>query len=130
MKLVLGVGAAGLLAGGAGAIAPEIDPAGEVLYRQCIACHALEAGLNTPAGPSLDRIVGRPIAAEPGFNYSPALRRYGTGHERWSPELLDQFLGDPEAVVPGTEMGFVGLRDPEARRVLIDWLAAGQSGRD
>jgi cytochrome c len=96
---------------------------GERLFRQCYACHAIEAGRNTPAGPTLHALVGRPIAAEPGFNYSPALRRLAQQHGRWTPELLDRFLADPAAVAPGTEMGYPGLDDPTQRRALIAWLS-------
>lgn len=109
----------------AGAIAPPAPAAqsrGERLYRQCSACHALEPGRDTPAGPSLHAIVGGPIAARPGFNYSPALRRFAARHRIWTPALLDRFIADPEAMVPGTEMGFTGMSDPGARRALILWL--------
>lgn len=95
----------------------------ERLFRQCYACHAIEPGKNTPAGPTLHAVVGRPIAAEPGFNYSPAMRRLAQRQGRWTPELLDRFLADPEAVAPGTEMGYPGLGDPAQRRALIAWLA-------
>ncbi|MGE3395331.1 MAG: cytochrome c family protein [Sphingomonas sp.] len=112
-----------------GALAAALQPpgaastAGERIYRQCFACHALEPGRHTPAGPSLAGIVGRPIAAQPGFNYSPALRRFAARELRWTPALLDRFLADPEAAVPGTEMGLVGMRDPRERRILIEWLS-------
>jgi len=96
---------------------------GERLFRQCYACHALEPGRNTPAGPTLHAVVGRPIASENGFNYSPALRRLARAQDRWTPELLDRFLADPAAVAPGTEMGFPGLDDPAQRRALVAWLA-------
>lgn len=96
---------------------------GERLYRQCYACHALEPGRNTPAGPSLHAIVGRPIAAEVGFNYSPAMRRLAERHQGWSPELLDRFLADPASMAPGNEMGFPGLTGSDERRALIAWLA-------
>ena len=96
---------------------------GERLFRQCYACHAIEPGRNTPAGPTLHAVVGRPIAAVPGFNYSPALRRLARQQGRWTPELLDRFLADPAAVAPGTEMGLPGLEDPAQRRALIAWLA-------
>lgn len=120
-------GAVLILAGAACAVASAPDAVeGERLYRQCFACHALEPGANTPAGPSLHAVVGRPIAAEAGFDYSPALRRLAAGHGRWTPELLDRFLADPEALAPGTEMGFPGMRDPADRRALIDWLRARQ----
>ena len=78
------------------------------VFGQCTACHALEPGRNSPAGPTLYRIVGRPVASLAGFNYSPA--------------LLDRFLADPEGVVPGTEMGSIGISDPGRRRALIAWL--------
>ena len=100
------------------------DGAGASAFAECIACHALEPGRNTPAGPTLHGIVGRPVAALPGFNYSPALRRFAARNPRWTPALLQRFLTDPEAVVPGTEMGFVGIRDEERRAALIAWLAA------
>jgi cytochrome c len=92
-------------------------------YAQCVACHALEPDRNSPAGPTLHAIVGRRIASLPGFNYSPALRRFARRHPRWTRDLLDRYLADPEALVPGTEMGFIGMRDPAGRRALIDWLA-------
>jgi len=98
-------------------------------FAPCVACHALEPGRNSPAGPTLHRIVGRPVAAERGFNYSPALQQFATRNPRWTRELLDRFIADPEGLVPGTEMGFVGMHDPARRRALISWLAAPR-GRD
>ena len=95
---------------------------GPLLYRQCRACHALEPGRNTPAGPTLYGVVGRGIAAEAGFNYSPAMRRFAAGEGRWTAARLDRFLAAPEHVVAGTEMGFPGIPDPAERRRLIDWL--------
>lgn len=121
-------GAVPILAGAACAIASAPDAAeGELLYRQCYACHALEPGANTPAGPTLHSIVSRPIASEAGFDYSPALRRLAAAHGRWTPELLDRFLANPAAVAPGTEMGFPGLADPAERRALIAWLETRQN---
>ena len=93
-------------------------------FAQCVACHALEPGRNTPAGPTLHAIVGRRVAALPGFDYSPALRRFAARNPRWTPALLDRFLADPEGLIPGTEMGFVGIGDIARRRALIAWLAA------
>jgi len=122
VRALAGPAAAAALAGAACAVPPAQLADGEQAWRQCAACHALEAGANTPAGPALHAVVGRPIAAEPGFNYSPALRRFATRHGRWTPELLDRFLADPAAVVPGTEMGFPGMTDPGERRALVAWL--------
>jgi len=91
-------------------------------FAECVACHALEPGRNTPAGPTLDGIVGRPVASIGDFNYSPALRRFAARNPRWTPQTLDRFLAEPESVVPGTEMGYIGMRDPARRRALIAWL--------
>lgn len=123
MKPLAGAAAAIVLVGAACAAPPAGPRAdGEALYRRCQACHALEPGASTPAGPTLHAIAGRPIAAEPGFNYSPALRRLAARHERWTGELLDAFLADPEGFAPGTEMGFPGMEEAGERRALIDWL--------
>lgn len=115
------------LAALAAAFQPPAQSEGARLYRQCFACHALEPGRHTPAGPSLAGIVGRPIAGQRGFDYSPALRRFAQRERVWTPALLDRFLADPEGLVPGTEMGLIGMRDSRQRRTLIDWL--GRRGR-
>lgn len=97
-------------------------PDGAALFRQCTACHALEPGANTAAGPSLYGIVGRPVAAEATYNYSPALRRFARTNPRWTPELIDRFIAAPDTLVPGTEMGFSGMADKTKRGALIAWL--------
>ncbi len=114
---------AALLALLAQASQPSGSTDGAALYRRCVACHALAPGRNSPAGPTLHNIVGRRVAAEPGFQYSPALERFSARHPRWTPQVLDIFLDDPLAAVPGTHMGFPGIADPAARRILIRWLA-------
>jgi cytochrome c len=108
----------------AAALLAAAQPAGpgERAYSRCAACHALEPGRNSPAGPTLHDVIGRPVASLPGFNYSPALRRFARANPRWTRELLDRYIADPEALVPGTEMGFIGLADPARRRALIEWL--------
>ncbi|HUE80139.1 MAG TPA: c-type cytochrome [Sphingomicrobium sp.] len=95
---------------------------GERAYQKCYSCHALEAGAGKLQGPTLHQIVGRPIAAEAGFDYSPALRRFARQHPRWTPELLDRYVADPEALVPGTSMTFHGISDAGERRALIGYL--------
>jgi len=92
------------------------------IFAECVACHALEAGRNSPAGPTLHDIVGRQVASVRGFNYSPALRRFAARNPRWTTALLNRYLADPERAVPGTEMGYIGMRDPARRRALIAWL--------
>ena len=102
--------------------APQSLTAGERAYQKCYACHATEPGKNDLAGPSLHGIVGRPIAAEPGFAYSAALKRFAQANPAWTQELIDRFAADPEALVPGTTMAFHGMADEEEREALLDYL--------
>ena len=114
-----------LLALGCAATATgEETSAGERAYQKCYACHSLEGPDPSTQGPSLQAIVGREVAAEAGFAYSPAMRGYATRQRRWTREALDAFLADPQAVVPDNDMGFFGVRDPAERAALIEYLAA------
>lgn len=115
--------ALGAIVGAACAASPSPQQlaAGERAYQKCYSCHALEPGKNDLDGPSLHRIIGRPIAVEP-FAYSPALKRFAQQHPRWTPELLDRFIADPEALAPGTTMTFTGMQDSRERAALIAWL--------
>jgi cytochrome c len=40
----------------------------------------------------------------------------------WTEELLDRFLTDPEALVPGNAMTTVKVADPVKRKAIIDYL--------
>lgn len=92
--------------------------AGEGLWRNCRACHALEEGRHG-TGPSLYAIVGRQIDAIEGFNYSGALEQLG---EIWTVEVLNTFLENPRAAAPGTTMGYAGMRSLQDRLNLIAYL--------
>ena len=96
----------------------EVDK-GARLFRQCSACHKLEAGANG-TGPYLYGVVGRAKAAVDGFNYSDALASMDGD---WTPENLSGFLESPRNYAPGTSMGYSGMRDVEDRANLIAYLA-------
>ena len=124
MKLAL-TAVAGLAVAGAAAL-PEGDPRrGERAYMKCYGCHSLEPG-QSANGPSLHAIVGKPVASDPSYPYSEALRRLAETQPRWTPELLDRFVADAEAVAPGTDMGFFVRTDVQERADLIAYL--GQPG--
>ena len=97
--------------------------AGERAYQKCYACHSLEGPDPTTQGPSLKGIIGRPVAGEDGFAYSPAMRAYRTVRPRWTREALDAFIADPQGVVPDNEMGFFGIANDQERRALVEYLA-------
>jgi cytochrome c len=111
----------------AGAAEPAPDAAtlaaGERAYQKCYACHSLEGPDPSTQGPALNGVIGRAVAAQPGFAYSPAMRGYAAWQPRWTREALDAFIADPQAVVPDNAMGFFGIGDAEERRALIEYLA-------
>lgn len=125
MKLAAVLGGAAVALSALPAAAPKAAAQrGEHAYQKCYACHALEAGRNDLSGPTLHGIVGRRIAAEGGFDYSPALRALARRERRWSAALLDRYIADPEAVAPRTSMTFTGITDPRERAALIAFLRA------
>lgn len=102
---------------------PAADPrSGERAFQKCYACHSVRAGETGLGGPNLRGIVGRRVAAERGFDYSPALRALARRHPRWTARLLDRFVADPERVAPGTSMSFHGIPDARERADLVRWL--------
>lgn len=118
--LLLGLSAC-VIAGQARLRAAPPSP-GERAYQKCYSCHSLEGPDPTTQGPSLRGIVGRRVASEPGFRYSPFMRAYAERQETWDRAALDAFIADPQAVVPDNEMGFFGIADPAERQALIDYL--------
>ncbi len=89
---------------------------GAKLVKKCVACHSFTKGGPNKVGPALYGIVGRDVAAVPGFSYSKALRGKGG---KWTYEMLDCFLAKPRKCVPGTKMAFAGLKKARDRADLI-----------
>ncbi len=97
---------------------------GERVFQRCFACHSVDPDEKAKLqGPSLYKIIGRPAAAVPGFEYSDAMRRKGANGLVWNAETLDRYIADPENVVPGTNMSVPPLRDEQERADLLVYLA-------
>lgn len=95
---------------------------GARVYERCAACHALDADRT---GPRHCGLLGRRAGSLPGFAYSPAMRRSAIV---WTAASLDRFLRAPLAAVPGTAMGYDGIKDAGERHDLIYYLSeAGQA---
>ena len=54
------------------------------------------------------------------FRYSPAIKRSGI---TWTPETLDKFITDPQAVVPANRMPYAGMVNASDRADLIAYLS-------
>jgi cytochrome c len=103
-----------------GAARADGDPVrGEARFQECAACHKLDSGSNG-IGPSLHGVFERKAGALADFRYSPALKRSGIV---WSPQTLEAYLADPQAVVPGNRMPYAGMANPADRADLIAYLA-------
>lgn len=90
---------------------------GEQVYARCAACHAIEGNRT---GPQHCGLFGRPAGTAPGFDgYSKAMR---DAKITWNDRSLDNFLKAPTVAVPGTSMGYAGIKDPAERADLIAWL--------
>ena len=95
------------------------DPArGEARFQECAACHRLEAGANE-VGPSLHGIFTRKAGELADFRYSPAMRRSGIV---WTAQTLDQYIADPQAMIPANRMPYAGMAGASDRADLIAFL--------
>jgi cytochrome c len=126
MKFALAMGALAAIAAGASAFAQPISDAGERAFQFCFSCHSVEKNqTETLSGPNLNGVVGRPIASKEGFEYSPALKSFAAGGKTWTPELILEFIQDPQKLVPRTAMQRPpGPRTPEDRAALLEYLKA------
>jgi cytochrome c len=107
----------GLLAPNA-VLAAKGDPVrGEAIYQRCLACHSLE---HNRVGPRHCGLFGRKAGTLKGYQYSAAMKKYGV---TWNEKTLDHFLENPMKAVPGTKMGYAGIKDPQERADLIAYLA-------
>ncbi len=115
----------------AGAAAPAaIEPVGPLLAKadvdhgaavakQCQACHNFAKGGPNLVGPNLWGVIGGPHAHKSDFAYSDAMKKFaGT----WDYDSINNFIAHPQAYLPGTKMGFAGLKKPEDRADVIAWL--------
>lgn len=93
--------------------------AGRTVFAQCRSCHTIANGGANMVGPNLHGVIGRPVASLQNFNYSPPVRG---AHFNWDTEHLDQWIANPQAMLPGTRMGFAGVRDATQRRDVIAYV--------
>jgi cytochrome c len=92
------------------------DPAhGKVLYQACEACHSIDAN---DVGPKHRGVVGRRAGGINDYAYSSALK---ASSFTWDEAMLDKWLTNPSALVPGTKM-FFKIDDPQSRADIIAYL--------
>jgi len=107
---------------------PAAAEEGSALFEPCRACHSLDpAAKKMMPGPNLAGLIGRKVAADPAFDYSPVLRAAREEGRVWSVETLEKYVADPEAMFPGTWMTRVPLANPADRQALVRFLTDPKS---
>jgi cytochrome c len=94
-------------------------------FEPCLACHALTRDAGVKPGPQLAGVLGRGVAGDPAFDYSPAMRAGRDKGDVWTRDKLDLFLSDPELMYPGQWMGSPPIRDAKLRADLLCVLGGG-----
>jgi len=104
------------------------DPArGERVFQRCYAWHSVVSGEHGLPGPNLHGVLGRRAGTLREFRFSLAMVEAGTKRGLvWTRATLDQFLADPQRVVPGNEPTFP---DADDRHDMIDYLEQASAPR-
>lgn len=95
------------------------DPViGEREYVRCVACHSPQ---RNRTGPRHCGLIGRRAGTVAGYSYSKAMKE---SKIVWDAVALNRFLAAPLKVVPGTKMGYAGVKDDAVRGHLIAYLSS------
>ncbi|CAH0530316.1 c-type cytochrome [Vibrio hippocampi] len=93
---------------------------GRQLYSQCTLCHSE----NSSIAPNMNQIVGRKVASDDRYqNYSKAMLEFAAKNPVWSESLIEQFLASPKDLIPGTYMGYTGLKNKQDRQAIVEYLS-------
>jgi cytochrome c len=111
-----------LILSAGGAFAQGDVPAGEVVFKKCMVCHAVGEGATNKVGPVLNGVFGRTAGTLEGFNYSQAMKDAGAGGLVWTPEIMAEYLVKPRDYIKGTKMAFNGLPKPEDIANVVAYL--------
>jgi cytochrome c len=87
----------------------------ELFEKRCGGCHALD---RDKEGPQLNGVYGRKAGSVESFHYSDALKK---SRIVWTEEALEQWLTDPDKLVPDNDMPF-HVEKPDERRAIIAYL--------
>lgn len=87
----------------------------QLFEKRCTGCHSLD---NNKEGPRLHDVYGRKAGSVSDFTYSDELK---AAHILWDERSLDQWLTNPDAVVPNNDMAF-RVSNPQERADIIQFL--------
>lgn len=100
------------------------DPAkGEIVFKKCMACHAIGPGAKTKVGPPLNGIAGAKWAHFEGYPYSDDIKNGAAAGKMWDLATLDNYITNPKVLAPKGKMAFAGVKNDEERANLIAFLS-------
>lgn len=92
---------------------------GQRIFGACAACHSFESNRNM-TGPSLAELWDRKAGSLSSFlRYSSAVRSSGVV---WNDRTLDEWITDPQHLIPGNVMTFAGIKNSQQRADLLAFL--------
>jgi len=101
----------------------DLVAAGEKVFAKCKQCHMIGPPTKiVKSWPHLNDLFGRKPGSLPNIKYSKALVAFGQD-KVWDEATLTVFLRDPQGVVKGTNMAFLGLQKDEDIKAVIAYLA-------
>lgn len=86
---------------------------------RCGTCHTFESGGANGQGPNLFGTMGKAVGGHAGFGYSAALKEFGG---TWTWEAMNDWILNPKKHIPGTSMGFAGLKNDQQRADILVYL--------
>ena len=104
-----------------GLLASADPAAGQKVFKKCAACHSVTSGGKHKVGPNLYDVVNAKIGDKTGFGYSKAMSGF-QGSANWDYVALNGFLKKPKEYMPGTKMGFAGIKKVSDRASVIAYL--------
>ncbi len=93
----------------------------DITGRLCVACHTFNKGEPNRIGPNLYNVFDQPIGeGHDNYAFSSALQAHDK--QKWTPDLLNEWLANPQDFAHGTKMTFVGLPKAKDRADVIAFL--------
>jgi cytochrome c len=98
----------------------EEDTGAKLFKNHCGTCHSLVDDGRNWQGPLLLGLFTRKAGTQSSYTkYSKGLK---AASWQWTPEQLDLWLTDPKAQVADTFMTAYKQKDPEKRRIIIEYI--------
>src|SRR3954469_492397 len=94
--------------------------AGKTSFNKCLPCHSVGEGAKNKVGPELNGLNGRKAGSAPDYSYSEANKNSGL---TWDEATFKDYIKDPKAKIPGTEMVFAGIKNEKEANDLWAFLA-------